>query len=87
MPRSVLKPDHDREIEAIIAARERFAAGFRRSRRGNLWRRLDDLTLTVFRQEDRFKWSISYGDGSARFSDERFDTEEYALSSLWNAVR
>src|SRR4051794_24966080 len=79
MPRLV--SDRDREVEAILAAREEFEAGFTRSKKGNLTRRWEGLQVTVFQRGERFSWSIA-GDGETRFSPNRHEDEWDALSAL-----
>ena len=55
---------------------------WKRSKRGNLWRRWRELIVTVFKRDgDRFGWSIADGEGP-RFSSRAFDTEADAMSSL-----
>jgi hypothetical protein len=59
-----------------------FEAGFGRSRRGNLWRTWDGLTLTVFeRPSGEFEWCVAEGD-SLRFSSGGWASEEEALVAL-----
>ena len=44
----------------LTTLRAEFKAGFRRSRRGNLWRTWEGLTLTVFgRADGRYRWCIA----------------------------
>jgi hypothetical protein len=73
------------------AARAAFRAGFQRSAKGNLWRRLDDgRAVTVFRYKGGgFAWAVgSMRDdpGDARFSPRRYDTERAALAALWDEL-
>jgi hypothetical protein len=50
----------DYDLPAFAEARAEFEAGFRRSRRGNLWRTWEGLTLTVFARDDgRYAWCIA----------------------------
>jgi hypothetical protein len=65
--------------------RAEFAAGFRRSRKGNLWRRYGGRTLTVFGGVDSFSWCIADGE-RRRFSRGSYDSERSALSALWCEV-
>jgi hypothetical protein len=59
---------------------------FARSRKGNLWRRYRDLTLTVFQRKDEtYAWCIAHGD-RPRFSPRSCDTEEDALDDLIETV-
>jgi hypothetical protein len=68
-----------------------FAAGFRRSRRGNLWRRWSgggggELTLTVFpRRGGSFAYAIA-GEGGPAFSTQNYETEGGAIKALWREL-
>jgi len=59
-----------------------FESGFMRSRRGNLWRQWEGMTLTVFERHGCYRWCIARANGNARFSPCAFDYEEEALRSL-----
>ena len=62
--------------------------GFRRSQRGNLWRKDGDRVLTIFayrQNKGRYGWCIATDDGP-RFSRSKFWTEEQAIESLWTEV-
>jgi hypothetical protein len=63
---------------------DEFKAGFRRSKKGNLWRNYEGVTLTVFRRpwDGGFGWSISDSEGP-EFSPGGFEDEEDALEALW----
>jgi hypothetical protein len=73
-----------------MADREEFAAGFARSRRGNLWRRWetdqgDEITLTVFPRRGATSPTASAttrGRRTARGLTSR-PTEEEAIRALW----
>jgi hypothetical protein len=83
MPRG-RRNDHERRtIDTILAARSEFEAGFKRSKKGNLWREFHGLIVTVFRAKDteRFRWSISDPEG-VRFSDCSYESESDALSAV-----
>jgi hypothetical protein len=75
----------------LIWTEEEFAAGFKRSKRGNLWRRWADrdggeLTLTVFpRRGGYFAYAIADEDGPA-FSPRCYETEEEAIEALWREL-
>jgi hypothetical protein len=72
---------------AEYEAFERFAAEFRQSKRGNLWRKYEGATLTVFhRDEQGFRWCIADEDGETRFSQRGYGEEDEALGALWNAL-
>jgi hypothetical protein len=82
MPR-IGEPTWQQQIEAALSE---FAAGFRRSRRGNLWREYDDAVVTVFGTDDeQFGWCIAR-DGQTQFSKSRFETEDEAIDSLWSEL-
>lgn len=70
-------------VELALATRAEFESGFKRSRKGNLWRNYEGLTLTIFRRrgDDYYGWSIADSDG-VRFSPGGCETEEDALSAL-----
>lgn len=71
-------------IEAAFAARDAFESGFKRSRKGNLWRNWEGKMLCVFRRDDDFyAWSVSDNDGP-RFSPGGYATEEEAIGALWD---
>jgi hypothetical protein len=78
---------HDREVEALLQQRAEFEAGFRRSRKGNLWRNFEGLTATIFRRQgdDFFGWSIAGNEG-VRFSNSGYESEEDALGALWSEL-
>jgi hypothetical protein len=75
----------------ILAERNVFAAGFRRSARGNLWRPFEydeasTANLCVFARGDRWCYSIANSDGP-RYSEESYETERDALTALFLEVR
>ncbi len=74
---------HDPEIEAVLAAHAEFADGFRRSRRGNLWRNFQGQTVTIFKRtgDDFYGWCIAGGD-ERRFSSGAYETEADAMDAL-----
>src|SRR4051812_13060872 len=89
MPR-IGKAARNREaehVEAVLAARAEFAAGFRRSRKGNLTREWEGLRLTIFRRKGDgcFGWSVADEEGP-RFSPGGYETEEEALLALGFAM-
>jgi hypothetical protein len=66
---------------------EDFLRGFGRSRKGNLWRKWDGVTLTVFlRTQGGYAWCVSGGGDSTRFSPGTFDGEGDALRDLYREV-
>jgi hypothetical protein len=81
--------------EQLQSAQEAFVAGFARSRKGNLWRRvtirsdgvdIEQLSVAIFRQNDKYKLSISDSDGP-HFGRATYDTEQDALIALFWALR
>ena len=73
------------EVDLIEAAFTRFAEGFRRSKRGNIWCEWDGLTLTVFPRSQGFCWCIADSEGP-QFSRRRYETEGEAMESLWSEL-
>lgn len=73
----------DKDLAAMVEAEhERFAAGFRRSKKGNIWRTWEGVTVTIFeRAEGFFRWSIADGDG-VRYSPGAYETDGEALEML-----
>jgi hypothetical protein len=67
-------------------ARLTFAAGFRRAKRGNLWRVWSGITLSVFRGRGGYWWCAADGEGP-RYSPTHYATEGEALAGLWEEVR
>jgi hypothetical protein len=83
-----LEPTRPREpwvpswVEAILAARERFAATLQRSRRGNLWRTMPSgARVSVFARGARWSYSIATARG-VRFSKCDFFSELEAIGGL-----
>jgi hypothetical protein len=71
------------------AALEEFGAGFRRSRKGNLWcpwgEGPDQVTVTVFSREDPYGdlyWCWCIADHGGPTFGPHYDSEEEALASL-----
>ena len=74
------------EVEALQAAWDQFTAGFKRSKKGNLWRHYDGQTACVFGRDDGYYgWSIS-GNSATRFSKGGYRTEEEALEALGESL-
>src|SRR5262249_1457315 len=68
-------------------AQDLFEREFMRSRKGNLWRRLDDLHLSVFRHPDgKYRWSIADEDGP-HFGIVPYRTEGEALEAVWEHLQ
>jgi hypothetical protein len=74
------------EPEAATGTWEDFLIGFRRSRRGNLWRDWQGATLTVFPRGGAFCWCFCDREGP-RYSPERYGTETEAVRALWGALQ
>jgi len=73
-------------VQTLIEAEQEFYAGFKRSKKGNLWRTWQQLTVVVFKRQDVFAWSIANDDG-VKFSTKSFSTEEDAIENLWKVLR
>jgi hypothetical protein len=77
-------PKIDQPSAGEIVERElaKFAACFRRSAKGNLWRNYDDLTPAVFRRPGRvtYGWSIAES-GNVRYSRDCYEYD--AMGSLF----
>ena len=71
----------------LLRAREAFESGFRRSRKGNLWRQYEGLSISVFlrRGDGWYGWSVADSEG-VRFSPGGYETEEDAMAALWEQV-
>lgn len=70
----------------IRTPRQVFIDGFRRSRKGNLWREYDGETLTVFPSVDGGYVYCRVGPDGKRYSTRDYETEEEALWALWEVV-
>jgi hypothetical protein len=74
------------DTDALQAIWSQFEAGFRRSKKGNLWRHYEGQTICVFTRDDGYYgWSISGNDGN-RFSKGGYQREEEALGALGEAL-
>jgi hypothetical protein len=83
MPELVRRDPEAERVRDTVAARAQFAAGFRRSQRGNAWRTRFGLTVTVFRRPaGRWDWCIAGVEGRKRFGPGPCETAEVALSSV-----
>lgn len=74
----------DPEIESAIAERDEFAdiAEWQRSKKGNLWRHFDGMTVTIYhRNDDFFGWCVADEYGT-RFSRGGYETEIDAMDAL-----
>lgn len=73
------------QVEHALAVVDEFVerTNWQRSRRGNLWRTWNGLTLTVFRRRDgRFGWSWTDDDERPRFSHNGYANEVLAIDGL-----
>ena len=68
---------------------EKQLAGFldesewRESRKGNLWRTFEGITITIFERDDAYRWCISRAKDDVVFSQEGFaDTVEARAAAL-----
>ena len=74
------------EMEEVLAEQREFAAGFKRSRKGNLWHNYDGMTLTVFRRDDGwYAWCIADSE-ETRFSRGAYEEEGDAIFDLGKEV-
>jgi hypothetical protein len=75
--------EREREVDALEAAWNEFESGFRRNRKGNLWREWEGWILTVFRRRNgRYGWCIASEERGTDYSPETYDTEDEALAAL-----
>jgi hypothetical protein len=67
--------------------KSQFEAGFRRSRKGNLWRNYRGLTVTIFQRsgDGYYAWSIADGE-EVRYSSSAFETEEETIDALFEEL-
>ncbi len=79
----------DCEISDAIAERAEFEKPllWKRSKKNNLWRNWQGLTLTIFKRDGDgyFAWSIAGADGP-RFSNCGYETEHEAIGELEAAL-
>jgi hypothetical protein len=71
-----------------IGRRREFHDGFQRSKRGNLWCRHGDLTLSIFENPQGsgfYWWCIADTDGP-HYGSIAFETEDEAMESLYEVV-
>lgn len=60
-----------------------FRDGFRRSRKGNLWRPWQGSTLVIFERDDGwYGWLIAHPDGEKTWAPEPCESEEEAVEAL-----
>ena len=78
-----------KEVEAALAQLAEFEnlTAWRRSARGNLWRKWNDMTVTIFYRGRRYHWSIAAGqDVEVSYSPGSYGDEEEAMSALSEAL-
>lgn len=74
------------ERDGLYASLDAFVTGFRRSKRGNLWRVYAGRTLTVFRRTDgRWGWCVADDYGTDFSSGGYLETAD-AIAALWERV-
>ena len=83
MPKMRPRPDPEAEyVDQILAARAEFEAGFKRSKRRNLWRQWQGLNVTIYRRlDDYYGWAVVGPEGK-EFSSYGYESEEDALIAL-----
>ena len=86
MPRPVRRHVAVTAVEERREALDEFtdSTAWQRSKRGNLWRTWEGLTLSIFRRrgvDDLYGWSIADEDG-VRYSRESFDSEDDAMTAI-----
>ena len=76
-----------REVERVVAEMEEFQEpdNWKISRKGNLWREWNGVTLTVFQQGRFFRWSIASPEG-VDYSPRSYETVEETAEELRMAV-
>lgn len=75
----------DAQLDALL--NEDRPQPWRRSRKGNLYRRWLDMTLTVFQRQDQlYGYCISPRKGPPRYSAGGYGTEDQAMAAMWEAV-
>lgn len=85
---NVKKPNRKPAHDPVLAMWTKFESPseWRRSKKGNLWRRWEGMLLTIIkRNEDCFGWCVAEDD-ETQFSSDTFDTESDAMSDLGDAV-
>jgi len=84
---AVKKRLRDRAVEQALEILNEFkdCAAWQRSKKGNLWRKWDNLTLTVFRRGSCYAWSMADGD-EVTYSPRSYPNAEQALDGLASAL-
>jgi hypothetical protein len=60
--------------------------GWRRSAKGNLWRMVGDLCVTVFERSGYYQWCVA-DRGGPSYSKMTFGTEDEAVESVEEWIR
>jgi hypothetical protein len=83
----------EQRLEAAARRRDRaaeqahFERSFRRSAKGNLWRKYEGKLLTIFSRNDGdYGWCISVDGDPPKFSPGGYETEDEAMRALWFEV-
>ena len=66
---------------------DEFLAGFRWLKRGNYWRLFRDLSITVFRTDSGYGWSIASPGGKVRDSRRKHGSEQDAPTRAGKRTR
>jgi hypothetical protein len=77
-------PDERLRLDAN-ADRDEFVAGFRRSKRGNLWCEYGGSTLTIISRGELFRWCCWSATGPT-YSDQSYVSEGEAVEALATAL-
>lgn len=90
MPATNRRPTREEEDAAwAVADLKAWTAGFARSRKGNLWRRLDDgnrVTIVPGRHGG-FDWLLSDdGNGTVERSPDSYRTERATIEAAWDVL-
>lgn len=75
------------DVAAALATWREFEdmAAWQRSAKGNLWRRWDEVTVTIFYRDRRYRWSIADGE-EVQYSRATYGDEEEAMTALGEAL-
>jgi len=88
VPKIPTRHKREHEVEAMLAAWAEFedSAAWQRSRKGNLWRHWEGMTLSIYARDDGyFGWCVA-GEEGPRFSSGGYETEEDAMAALGETV-
>lgn len=87
MPRVGTPSRRNPAIEAALAEWDAYEdrSAWRRSSKGNLWRKWKDVTASVFYRNRRYHWSIA-GEDDVEYSQATYGDEEEAMTALGEAI-